>query len=139
MIVVLASLAMTAFAQAQDIRIISPRFQGTRLVGIYEVIDGSRTAGMYVNKKYTVNGFTFDGYTDRVQRGEMFGTIIFGKGTLSQIGCIANGRIVASKNNVPMTYINVSWVSCSPAFSNVDLYAYFNNRYYSKHLPIGTR
>src|SRR4051812_22495412 len=92
--VLFAAILMVGLLQAQA-KADQIRFFTVRGAEVYEVIDGSRTAGGFVRQsRGTVIGIPVSGYTDRVQRGELLLTHISGSGVATSAGIKVNGAVV---------------------------------------------
>ncbi|MBL8211410.1 MAG: hypothetical protein JNK87_11890 [Bryobacterales bacterium] len=118
--------------------------------GNWEVITGSGTGGRLVSTRtfcmipgVAVNLCPWEyrvfGYTDRARRGEPLWILTEGSGTASQIGVTISGRVRNQWFNVPLPVLVPQTVSLSPSADNVYGFVVWNNRYYERRLPIGTR
>ena len=144
----ISALATAALSSAQDIR-----FFAFHNGGIYEVVTDSNTGGRFVQKNYKVgpirvNGFTdrvlrnpdcHSGRVDRVERGELFATIILGAGTASNFKVISDRRTLVSLPSLVLPTGDLRNVSTNVFDDNIRLSFDLNGRHFSRRLPIGKR
>lgn len=135
----LTTLGTAAVANAQEIHIFVSRDHFATTSNVYEVINGANGGGAFISRPQTVRGYAVKGYTDRVARRESYMVMVYGSGTLTQVGYKIGATYTPWSKNAAMTYYRVDTLPTSASFSNVDLYALKSGKYTTLHLPIGTR
>jgi len=130
----ISALATAALSSAQDIR-----FFAFHNGGLYEVVTDSNTGGRFVQKNYKVGPIRVNGFTDRVERGELFATIILGAGTASNFKVVSDRRTLVSLPSLALPTGDLRNVSTNVFDDNIRLSFDLNGRHFSRRLPIRKR
>lgn len=135
-----AAFAAFMVAGALQAHAQSVRFFTLRGADCYEVIEGSRTAGGFVNQnRGNLCGIHISGYTDRVQRGEYILTYISGSGVANSAGIKVNGSTILSIPNYPLPSLDLRRVSTNVNADNIVVFVNKGAAHVEQRVPIGKR
>jgi hypothetical protein len=132
---VFTSIALAGFANAQSLHMVVDRGN----YHYYEINPNINIGGQYTISPHYVGPLFVYGYTDRVSRGQFFGMVILGKGSLDDVGIEVSERTVAILHNVPLIFAYGDFIPLDPSWRNMEVFYHSNGRLTEVRVPIGTR